>query len=134
MIDIKNIKAIDFHTHAEVSCRQPHDDYRPEIDEGVKRYFKSDHRPTIQETIDYYRDLQIAFVMFSIDAEFELGKNRIPNEEIYRFKGKIDELIHKSETIKPQKPLTVSTLAKKLNISSGYLNKVIKNIVNPQNI
>lgn len=28
MIDLKNIVAIDVHTHVEVSCRQPHDDYR----------------------------------------------------------------------------------------------------------
>ncbi len=82
MIDIKNIVAIDVHTHAEVSCTQPHDDYRPEFDVAFAKYFKSDKRPTIQETITYYRDQKMAFVMFTIDSEHETGKRRIPNEEV----------------------------------------------------
>ena len=49
MIDINKIVAIDVHTHAEVSCQQPHDDYRSEFDVAFAKYFKSDHRPTIQE-------------------------------------------------------------------------------------
>lgn len=82
MIDIENIKAIDVHTHAERSCHQPHDDFRPEFDEAFARYFKSDERPTIQETADYYRSQNMAFVMFCIDSEHEVGKKRIPNEEV----------------------------------------------------
>jgi predicted TIM-barrel fold metal-dependent hydrolase len=82
LIDIANIKAIDVHTHAERSCRQPHDEYRPEFDEAFARYFKSDERPTIQETADYYRGLNMAFVMFTVDSEHAVGKKRIPNEEV----------------------------------------------------
>jgi predicted TIM-barrel fold metal-dependent hydrolase len=82
MIDLTRVVAIDVHTHAEVSCRQPHDDYRPELDEAFARYFKSDHRPTIQETIAYYRGLNMAFVMFTVDSEHQTGKRRIPNEEV----------------------------------------------------
>jgi predicted TIM-barrel fold metal-dependent hydrolase len=70
-INLNDITAIDVHTHAEVSCCQPHDDYRPEFDEAFARYFKSAHRPTIQETVDYYRERRIA-----------LGRRRIPNEEV----------------------------------------------------
>jgi uncharacterized protein len=81
-ININEIVAIDVHTHAEVSCRQPHDDFRPEFDEAFAKYFKSTHRPTIQETADYYRSIKMAFVMFTIDAEYELGRRRIPNEEV----------------------------------------------------
>ncbi|HEX8330518.1 MAG TPA: amidohydrolase family protein [Hymenobacter sp.] len=81
-LDLDALVAIDVHTHAEVSCTQPHDDYRPELDEAFAKYFKSDHRPTIQETIDYYRLQKMAFVMFTIDSEHQTGKRRIPNEEI----------------------------------------------------
>ncbi|MCB0848101.1 MAG: 4-hydroxyphenyl-beta-ketoacyl-CoA hydrolase, partial [Bacteroidetes bacterium] len=70
MIDIEKVRAIDVHTHAEVSCQQPHDDFRPELDEAFAKYFKSDKRPTIQETADYYRERNIALVMFTIDSEF----------------------------------------------------------------
>lgn len=82
MLNLENIVAIDVHVHAEVSCTQPHDDYRPELDEAFARYFKSDKRPTIQETADYYRHRNMAFVMFTIDSEFQVGKKRIPNEEV----------------------------------------------------
>ncbi|MEZ0538090.1 amidohydrolase family protein [Fibrella arboris] len=82
MIDLQKIVAIDVHTHAEVSCCQPHDDYRPEFDVAFASYFKSDKRPTIQETADYYRERNMAFVMFTIDSEYETGRRRIPNEEV----------------------------------------------------
>lgn len=81
-MNLNDIVAIDIHTHAEVACKQPHDDFRPEFDESFAKYFKSDHRPTIQETIDYYRKLKIGFVMFAVDSEFEVGKRRIPSEEV----------------------------------------------------
>lgn len=82
MIDLDKITAIDVHTHAEVSCRQPHDDYKPEFDEAFAKYFKSDERPTIQQTCDYYREKNMAFVMFTVDSEHAVGKKRIPNEEV----------------------------------------------------
>ena len=68
MIDVNKVIAIDVHTHAEVSCCQPHDDYRSEFDEAFAKYFKSSKRPTIQETADYYREHNMALVMFTIDA------------------------------------------------------------------
>jgi len=74
--------AIDVHTHAETSCRQPDDDYAQEIEEQKKKYFKSGNPPTIQETIDFYRAQKIGLVMFTVDTEFEIGRRRIPNEEV----------------------------------------------------
>ena len=56
MINLDETIAIDVHTHAEVSCCQPHDDYRSEFDVAFAKYFKSDKRPPIQETAVFYRD------------------------------------------------------------------------------
>lgn len=95
--------AIDVHTHAEVSCRQPHDDYRPEFDEAFAKFFKSTHRPTIQETCDYYRSLKMAFVMFTIDAEYELGRKRIPNEEVAEEAAKNSDVMIPFASIDPHK-------------------------------
>ena len=81
MIDIENIKAIDVHVHAELSCTQPHDDYRSELDAAFAKYFKIDKRPTIQETADFFREQILAFVMFTFYGEHEVGKKRIPNIE-----------------------------------------------------
>ncbi len=38
-INLNDIIVIDVHTHAEVSCCQPHDDYRPEFDVAFAKYF-----------------------------------------------------------------------------------------------
>ena len=74
--------AIDVHTHAEISCREPEDDYASEIEEQKKKYFKSGNPPTILETVDFYRAQKIGLVMFTVDTEFEIGRRRIPNDEV----------------------------------------------------
>ena len=43
--------AIDTHTHAEVSCWNPFDNYGEEYDRAADRYFGSNRRPTIDETV-----------------------------------------------------------------------------------
>ena len=77
-----SLLAIDTHTHLEVSCRNPFDQYGEEFDRAADKYFKSSRRPTMDETIAYYRDKRIGFVNFTVDAEAQLGRRRIPNEEI----------------------------------------------------
>jgi uncharacterized protein len=75
--------AIDIHTHAERSCRQPVDEIQAEFDAAATTYFKVDSkRPTIPETIAYYRERKIGFVMFTVDSESGTGIQRIRNEEI----------------------------------------------------
>jgi len=79
---VDELIAIDVHTHAEVSCRQPVDEVWKEYEDAATRYFKADKRPTIDETIAYYRERKIGLVMFTVDSEHEMGNRRIPNEEI----------------------------------------------------
>lgn len=74
--------AIDVHTHAEVSCCSPADPFGEPFDRAADRYFGSDRRPTIAETIAYYRERRTGLVMFTVDAESHIGRRRIPNEEI----------------------------------------------------
>jgi len=82
-IDILNVEAIDFHTHAEFSCRQAVDPIMAKFNEAAEQYFRIPAgRPTISQTIDYYRERKIAFVMFTVDMEAGTGITRISNEEI----------------------------------------------------
>ena len=74
--------AIDIHTHAEVSCWNPFDNYGEEYDRAADKYFGSDRRPTIAETVAYYRERRLGLVMFTVDSESQLGRRRIPYEEI----------------------------------------------------
>lgn len=77
-----DLVAIDMHTHAEVSCWNPFDAYGEEYDRAADKYFRSSRRPTIAESVAYYRERRIGLVMFMVDAEAQLGRRRVPNEEI----------------------------------------------------
>lgn len=81
-MNLADLVAIDIHTHAEASCRQPFDTYRAEFDEALDKYFGGVKRPTIAETVAYYRQRRIGLVMFTVDSESEIGRRRIPNEEV----------------------------------------------------
>ncbi len=78
----QDLIAIDIHTHAEVSCWNPFDNYGEEYDRAADKFFGSNRRPTIDETVAYYRERKIGLVMFTVDSESQLGRRRIPNEEI----------------------------------------------------
>jgi len=81
-MDTAKLIAIDTHTHLEVSCRNPFDAYGEEYDRAADKYFRSSRRPTMDETIAFYREKRIGFVNFTVDAETQMGRRRIPNEEI----------------------------------------------------
>ena len=81
-MNYKDLVAIDIHTHAEVSCWNPFDNYGEAYDRAADKYFRNSRRPTIAETIAYYRERKIGLVMFTVDSESEMGRRRIPNEEI----------------------------------------------------
>jgi uncharacterized protein len=81
-MNTNDIIAIDMHTHLEVSCRNPFDNYGEEFDRAADKYFRTSKRPTMDESLAYYREKKIGFVMFTVDAESQQGRRRIPNEEI----------------------------------------------------
>ena len=81
-MNVSDLRAIDIHTHAEVSCWNPFDSYGEEYDRAADKYFGNSRRPTIAETVAYYREQKIGLVMFTVDSEAKLGRKRIPNEEI----------------------------------------------------
>ena len=72
-MNVNDLVAIDVHTHAEVSCRQPVDALWRPYEDAANKYFKAGKRPTIAETIAYYRGRKIGLVMFTVDSEFEIG-------------------------------------------------------------
>jgi uncharacterized protein len=102
-MDIDNLIAIDIHTHAEVSCRNPFDAYGEEYDRAADKYFGSNRRPTIDETVAYYREKKIGLVMFTVDSESQLGRRRIPNEEISDAAAKNSDMMIAFGSIDPHK-------------------------------
>jgi predicted TIM-barrel fold metal-dependent hydrolase len=102
-MNVSELVAIDVHTHAEVSCRQPTDEVWQQYEEAASRYFKAGTRPTIEETIAYYRERRIGLVMFTVDSEFQIGNRRIPNEEILEAAQRNSDMMLAFASIDPHK-------------------------------
>ena len=81
-LNLDQIVAIDVHTHANISQRQPRDPCSVIFDEAMAKYFKSVVPPTIPEVAQYYRERKLAAVIFTVDNEAEMGHTRIANEEV----------------------------------------------------
>ena len=81
MIDVESVVAIDFHTHAEVG-RGGEDGLPPEWRAGAAEYFHGAGVPTAADVAAYYRERNLAAVIFTVDAETVTGRRAVPNEEI----------------------------------------------------
>lgn len=104
MIDLSKIQAIDIHTHAEVSCHDPEDPIMGKYFDAASVYFKAERRrPTIPETVAYYRERNIAFVMFTVDVEAAVGAKRVRNEEVAEFAAANSDIMIPFASIDPHK-------------------------------
>jgi predicted TIM-barrel fold metal-dependent hydrolase len=82
VIDPAAVTAIDVHVHTERS-RDGHDPMPAHLREAAGKYFGGDPMlPTIDEVAEYYRERQLAAVVFTVDWESQSGIPPIPNEEI----------------------------------------------------
>jgi predicted TIM-barrel fold metal-dependent hydrolase len=104
MIDADKVVAIDVHVHAEVSCTDPEDPVMGKFFDAATSYFKAPRqRPTIQETIDYYRQQNMAFCLFTVDCEAGIGAKRIRNEEIAELAKANSDVVIPFASIDPHK-------------------------------
>ncbi|MCF8200181.1 MAG: amidohydrolase family protein [Sulfuritalea sp.] len=113
-MNIDELVAIDTHTHAEVSCCQPSDPHFEPYERAADKYFKNAHRPTIAETIAYYRERKIGLVMFSVDSESNIGNRRIPNEEVAEAAQQNSDMMIAFGSIDPHKGKMGAREARKL--------------------
>jgi uncharacterized protein len=90
-MDLKNLVAIDVHTHAWKSALRV-DDAPSESQAAMGRYFRyQPQHQTVPEMAAMYRKLKMAFVVFTVDGE-KGASRRITNEEIA-------ELAHKESDV-----------------------------------
>jgi uncharacterized protein len=82
-VNLEGLVAIDVHTHAEVSS-SGHSSLGEELERASSRYFnvRQGRRPTLEETAAYYRERNMACVVFPVDAEASTGVPPVPNEEV----------------------------------------------------
>jgi predicted TIM-barrel fold metal-dependent hydrolase len=82
VIDLSAVTAIDVHVHTERS-RAGHDPMPARLREAARNYFHADEfLPTVDDLAAYYRERNIAAVVFTVDWESQSGVPPIPNEEI----------------------------------------------------
>ncbi|MEY2927156.1 MAG: hypothetical protein RL367_1633 [Pseudomonadota bacterium] len=104
MIDITKIRAIDVHVHAEISCHDPEDPVMGKFFDAASSYFKADRKkPSIPETIAYYREQQIGFCLFTVDCETGIGAKRISNYEIAEIAADNLDIVIPFASIDPHK-------------------------------
>jgi len=81
-IDLDSVRAIDVHTHAEVSV-DGHDPMPAPLREASERYFRhGEGTPTAADVATYYRERRLACVIFTVDYELVSGRPRVTNEEV----------------------------------------------------
>ena len=81
-LKLDELVAIDVHTHANISGREPRDPCARPFDEAMAKYFRTGKAPTPSEVAQYYRERRMAAVIFTVDAESQAGHWRIANEEV----------------------------------------------------
>jgi predicted TIM-barrel fold metal-dependent hydrolase len=81
-IDVASVAAIDVHTHAEISRVSGADGLTPELRAAAAGYFGEAGLPTADDVAAYYRERNLAAVIFTVDAESVTGRPAVPNEEV----------------------------------------------------
>jgi uncharacterized protein len=107
-MNLDEIVAIDFHTHAEEPCNACRDDGYNEFQAGMAAYFRNPAGvdgmlPTVPQTAAYYRERRIAAVIFGVDAERETGFHRHSNEDIARLCAENSDILIPFASIDPAK-------------------------------
>jgi len=100
-LKLSELVAIDVHTHANVSQRQPKDPFAAQFDEAMAKYFKSRQPPTIPDLAQYYRERKLAAVIFTVDTESEVGHTRIANEEVAELAAEHNDVLIPFASIDP---------------------------------
>jgi hypothetical protein len=104
MIDIERIKAIDVHTHAEISAHGEVDPVAKKFHDGASAYFKRPtDRPNALEVAQYYRERDMAAVIFAVDSESGTGQVRVPNEEVAEIAAANSDVLIPFASIEPAK-------------------------------
>ncbi|MEZ3161577.1 amidohydrolase family protein [Microbacterium sp. BWT-B31] len=81
-IDLEAIAAIDVHVHIEVDAHG-HASLPDDLVEAASKYFSADGpRPDLDSVAAYYRERRMAAVVFTVDAETQLGHEPVSSEEI----------------------------------------------------
>jgi predicted TIM-barrel fold metal-dependent hydrolase len=101
---VDRVRAIDVHTHAEVSIAG-HDPMPRELRDASKRYFRGEgSQPTAEDVAAYYRERDMACVLFTVDYESQSGRRPVSNEEIVEVAAANPDVVIPFASVDPARP------------------------------
>lgn len=117
-IDLDALEAIDMHVHIEVdshgSASLP-----PDLAEAASRYFAADSaQPDIEGIAAYYRERRMAAVVFTVDAETQLGHPPLESADIATAAARNNDVLIPFGSVDPRRPDAVDR-ARRLVESHG---------------
>lgn len=102
-LDVAALKAIDVHAHVETDGHG-HLSLPGEFVEASAKYFSADHRtPTLDEIASYYRERNMAVVLFTVDIESATGHPALSNEEIAEGAARHPDVVIPFASVDPAK-------------------------------
>jgi uncharacterized protein len=101
-IDLAAVKAIDTHVHIE-SDGHGHFSLDQELSDASAVYFRGDHdrTPSVAQVGEYYRERQIAAVVFTVDAHTALGHPALSSEAIIAAAADHDDVLIPFASVDP---------------------------------
>jgi uncharacterized protein len=104
VIDLDKVQAIDVHTHVEVST-DGHDPIPPSLREASQKYFRDGGgTPTVEDVAAYYRERQMACVVFTVDWESQSVRPPVSNEEVAEGAAANSDVLIPFASVDPARP------------------------------
>ncbi len=117
-IDVDALTAIDMHVHIEIDAHG-HSSLPDDLAEAASTYFSTDGpRPDLDSVAAYYRERRMAAVVFTVDAETNLGQPAISSSEIADGAARNNDVLIPFGSVDPRKPGSLD-MARRLIDDSG---------------
>ncbi|GIJ31060.1 amidohydrolase family protein [Micromonospora sediminimaris] len=118
-IDLDAVTAIDMHVHIEVD-EHGHNSLPDDLVAAVSKYFKADGpRPAIEAVAQYYRERQMAAVVFTVDARTQLAHQPLSSVEIARAATEHADVLIPFGSVDPRTGAAALDLASRLIEDEG---------------
>ena len=109
-IDVESLAAIDMHVHIEVN-HDGHTALPTDLAEAASRYFRTDGpRPELDAVAAYYRERSMAAVVFTVDAETNLGHPPLSSAEIAEGAARNNDVLIPFGSVDPHRPTAVDKI------------------------
>ncbi|GAA4343218.1 amidohydrolase family protein [Microbacterium rhizosphaerae] len=109
-VDVDALVAIDTHVHIEVDDHG-HSSLPADLQEAASKYFKADGpRPDLHSIAEYYRERRMAAVVFTVDAETNLGEPPISSAGIAAGAARHNDVLIPYGSVDPHRPDAVDRI------------------------